>query len=232
MIKAYGYLRVSGTGQVEGDGFDRQREVISGFANQAGIVIPRFYEERGVSGTKGEADRPAFQEMLTAILSNGVRAVIVERLDRLAREYMVQEQLLVYLAAKGITLWNASTGENVTEAVKSDPMKKAVIQIQGVFAELEKSLLVNRLAKARERKRAENGKCEGAKGWNEIEPERKEEILKIIKKMRRKPRNQGRPSTYQAIADHLNAAGLQPLKGGEWSASLVHSFHRKAVAKP
>jgi DNA invertase Pin-like site-specific DNA recombinase len=229
MIKAYGYLRVSGTGQVEGDGFDRQREVISGFADQAGIVIPRFYEERGVSGTKGEADRPAFQEMLTVILSNGVRAVIVERLDRLAREYMVQEQLLVYLAAKGITLWNASTGENVTEAVKSDPMKKAVIQIQGVFAELEKSLLVNRLAKARERKRAENGKCEGAKSWEEIEPERKEEILKIIKKMRRKPRNQGRPSSYQAIADRLNAEGMRPLRGGEWSAQLVRSFHSRAV---
>jgi DNA invertase Pin-like site-specific DNA recombinase len=28
MIKAYGYLRVSCTGQVEGDGFDRQRELI------------------------------------------------------------------------------------------------------------------------------------------------------------------------------------------------------------
>lgn len=92
MIKAYGYLRVSGTGQVEGDGFDRQRELISRFADQAEIVIPRFYEEKGVSGAKGEEDRPAFQEMLTAILSNGVRAVIVERLDRLAREYVVQEQ--------------------------------------------------------------------------------------------------------------------------------------------
>jgi DNA invertase Pin-like site-specific DNA recombinase len=156
MVKAYGYLRVSGTGQVDGDGFDRQRELISRFADQAEIVIPRFYEERGISGAKGEKDRPAFQEMLTAILSNGVRAVVVERLDRLAREYVVQEQLLVYLAAKGITLWNASTGENVTEAVKADPMKKAVIQIQGVFAELEKSLLVNWLAKAKERKRAEN----------------------------------------------------------------------------
>jgi DNA invertase Pin-like site-specific DNA recombinase len=58
MIKAYGYLRVSGIGQVEGDGFDRQRDVISRFADQAEIVIPRFYEERGVSGTKGEEDRP------------------------------------------------------------------------------------------------------------------------------------------------------------------------------
>ena len=45
--------------------------------------------------------------MLTAILSNGVRTVIVERLDRLAREYGVQEQLLVYLAAKGVALCTA-----------------------------------------------------------------------------------------------------------------------------
>ncbi len=230
MIKAYGYLRVSGTGQVEGDGFDRQRELISRFADQAGIVIPRFYEERGISGAKGEEDRPAFQEMLTAILSNGVRAVIVERLDRLAREYVVQEQLLVYLAAKGVTLWNASTGENVTEAVKADPMKKAVIQIQGVFAELEKSLLVNRLAKARERKRAENGKCEGAKGWDETEPERKAAILKVVRAMRRKPRNGGRMVSYQAIADHLNAEGMPPLKGGEWSAQLVRAFHCREQA--
>jgi hypothetical protein len=59
-------------------------------ADQAGIIIPSFYEEKGVSGAKGEEDRPAFQEMLSAILSNGVRAVIVERLDRLAREYVVQ----------------------------------------------------------------------------------------------------------------------------------------------
>jgi DNA invertase Pin-like site-specific DNA recombinase len=225
MIKAYGYLRVSGTGQVEGDGFDRQRELISRFADQAGIVVPRFYEEKGVSGTKGEEDRPAFQEMLTAIFSNGVRVVIVERLDRLAREYVVQEQLLVYLAAKGITLWNASTGENVTEAIKADPMKKAVIQIQGVFAELEKSLLVNRLAKARERKRVENGKCEGQKGWNEAAPERKAEILKVVRTMRRKSRSGGRPSSYQAIANRLNAEGMRTLRGGEWSAQLIRAFH-------
>lgn len=228
MVKAYGYLRVSGLGQVDGDGFDRQKELISSFAGQAGIVIPRFYEERGISGAKGEEDRPAFQEMLTAILSNGVRTVIVERLDRLAREYRVQEELLVYLAAKGITLWNASTGENVTEAVAADPMKKALIQMQGIFAELEKSLIVKRLAAARARKRADNGKCEGQKGWNEAAPERKEEILKIVKRMRRKPRNQGRPSTYQAIADFLNKEGLLTYNGKQWSAQAVQGFLKRA----
>ncbi len=230
MIKAYGYLRVSGTGQVEGDGFDRQRETINRFAGQAGIIIPRFYEERGVSGTKGEEGRPAFQEMITDILSNGVRAVIVERLDRLAREYMVQEQLLVYLAAKGISLYNAATGENITEAVKADPMKKAVIQIQGVFSELEKSLLVKRLARARERKRVENGKCEGKKGWNDTEPERKVEILKIVKAMRRKSRNGARPQSYQAIADRLNAEGKVSFTGKSWTAQGVRDFHVKNLS--
>ncbi len=230
MIKAYGYLRVSGQGQVEGDGFDRQRETVSRFADKAGIVIPRFYEEKGVSGTKGEECRPAFQEMITDILSNGVRAVIVERLDRLAREYMVQEQLLLYLAAKGISLYNAATGENITEAVKSDPMKKAVIQIQGVFAELEKSLLVKRLARARERLRVENGKCEGKKGWNDTEPERKAEILKIVKAMRRKPRNGARPCSYQSIADRLNAEGTVSFTGKSWTAQGVRDFHVKNLS--
>ena len=228
MIKAYGYLRVSGLGQVDGDGFDRQKEQIISFAAQAGIAVAGFYEEQGISGTKGEEDRPAFQEMLTAILSNGVRAVIVERLDRLAREYRVQEELLVYLAAKGITLWNAATGENVTEAVAADPMKKALIQMQGIFAELKKSLIVKRLAAARARKRAENGKCEGQKGWNDAAPERKEEVLKIIKRMRRKPRNQGRPSTYQAIADFLNKEGLLTYSGKQWSAQAVQGFLKRA----
>jgi len=153
----------------------------------------------------------------------------VERLDRLAREYMVQEQLLVYLAAKGISLYNAATGENITEAVKADPMKKAVVQIQGVFAELEKSLLVKRLAIARERKRVENGKCEGKKGWNDTEPERKVEILKIVKAMRRKPRNGARPQSYQAIADRLNAEGKVSFTGKAWIAQGVRDFYVKSI---
>jgi len=224
-VKAYGYLRVSGKGQIDKDGFDRQRDTIQRFADQAGITVPRFYEERGVSGTKGEEDRPTFQEMLTDILSNGVRAVIVERLDRLAREYMVQEQLLVYLAAKGVDLWNASTGENITEAVKADPMKKAVVQIQGVFAELEKSLLVKRLRSARRRKKETAGKCEGAKGWNDTEPERGEEIMRMIRRLRRRPRGCTKQMSYQGVADQLNAEGIRTFKGGKWSAQLVRAFY-------
>ncbi len=225
-MDAFGYLRVSGKGQIDKDGFDRQRDVISKFATQSNINVTRYYSEKGVSGTKGENDRPALQEMVTDILSNGVNTIIVERLDRLAREYVVQEQLLIYLASKGIVLFNASTGENITEAIHSDPMKKAIIQIQGVFSELEKSLLVKRLKKARQRKRIETGKCEGTKGWDEIDPERKVEVLKLIRRLRRKPKGRGRQKSYQDISDHLNTEGIKTLRGGRWSPQLVRAFHK------
>ena len=226
-MEAYGYLRVSGKGQIDKDGFDRQRDSILEFAEKNKIIIPHFYEEKGISGTKGEEDRPAFQEMITDILSNGVNTIVVERLDRLAREYVIQEQLLIYLASKKIVLFNASTGENITEAIHSDPMKKAIIQIQGIFAELEKSLLIKRLKKARIRKKADTGKCEGAKGWSEIDPERKHEVLKVVRRLRRKPRLGERQKSYQQIADYLNAEGIQTLRGGKWSPQLVRAFHKE-----
>lgn len=156
-MRAFGYVRVSSKGQVDGDGFQRQEEAIQKYAGKYGVTLEKVYREEGVSGTKGEADRPAFKEMVAAILQDGVRTVVVESLDRLAREYRIQEQLLIYLAANDIEVINASTEENVTQAIQSDPMKKAMIQMQGIFAELDKSLLVKKLRLARERKRQEAG---------------------------------------------------------------------------
>ncbi len=43
-MDAYGYLRVSTKGQIEKDGFKRQREAISKFATESNINIPRYYE--------------------------------------------------------------------------------------------------------------------------------------------------------------------------------------------
>ena len=50
-------------------------------------------------------------------------------------------------------------------------MKKAMRQIAGAFAELEKARLVAKLRGARERKRAVQGKCEGRKSLAERSPE-------------------------------------------------------------
>jgi len=58
-MRAFAYLRVSGRGQVDGDGFDRQLAAIRSYAAVQGIAIARVFREEGVSGTLEGMDRPA-----------------------------------------------------------------------------------------------------------------------------------------------------------------------------
>lgn len=161
---AASYMRCSGLGQVRGDTWDRQTETIRATANLQGFQIAYEFREEGVAGKTDEEQRPAFQEMIATLLGNGCRTIFVESLDRLAREYRIQEQLIIYIASKGLTLIAANTGENITEAMMGDPMRRALVQIQGILAELDKNMVVAKLRKARERKR-KNGRCEGRKPY-------------------------------------------------------------------
>lgn len=219
-MKAYGYVRVSGKGQIEGDGFRRQEDEITSYAKGNGIEIVSLYREEGVSGTTDEADRPAFRDMVDAILRNGVRTIVVEGLDRLAREFRIQETLLVYLASKNITLIVARTGEDVTEAIMADPMRKALVQIQGIFAELEKGLLVKKLRTAREQKKKETGKCEGRKSLKEHDAD----LLKKIKRLRRKKPGQSSRMSFAKIAELLNGDGHTTVSGKPFTASNVQKI--------
>ena len=213
MKPACGYIRVSTLGQFDGDGFERQRQAIQAFTAANGFAIVETFEERGVSGkTDGDA-RPAFQQMISALLASECRTVVVESLDRLAREYRVQEHLLIYLASKGIGLIAANTGECVTDAIAADPMRKALVQIQGIFAELDRNLLVRKLRMARERKKAATGRCEGQKPYGDLPGE-----SAAVAKMRQL-REQG--WTLESIAADLNAAGIASRHGAKWHAKTV-----------
>ena len=126
MIKAFAYCRVSGKSQITGNGFDRQIQTIKKYCEESNFKIQRIFREQ-ISGTKDENDRPRFKTMVATIIENDCDTVIVESLDRLAREYRIQESLLIYLATKGINIIAANTGENITKAISEDPMKKALI---------------------------------------------------------------------------------------------------------
>jgi DNA invertase Pin-like site-specific DNA recombinase len=222
--KAYAYLRVSGRSQLQGHGFDRQLEVITTFCKNAGYEIDGVYKEQ-VSGTKDETERTEFSAMVNAILKNGVRTIVVESLDRLARELRIQEQLVIYVAAKGITLISATTEQNITKAYNGDPMRRAMIQMQGIFAELEKSLLVKKLRKAREQVRVDQGKCEGRKSYTEANPD----LLQLIRKLRRKPRSSIKKKlTFDQVAERLNEAGYSATNGKPFTGNTVRGIlHRQ-----
>lgn len=226
-MKAFAYLRVSSTGQIDGNGYDRQMDTIEQWAKKTKHTVADVFKE-SVSGTRGGDDRPAFQEMVGAILKNGVHTIVVESLDRLAREYRVQEHLIIYLASKNIDLIAANTGENITQAIHADPMKKALIQIQGVFAELDRALLVKKLRVARERVKAEKGKCGGRLRYDETEEGRA--VLKTVRRLRRKGRGKVLP-TWNEVAEELNKAGHRNKAGKPFKGPSLKVLMARAKAR-
>ena len=220
---AVGYLRVSGKGQIKGHGFARQKDEIQAYAKKNGYKIIQWYKE-AYTGT--EQDRPEFIRMVEDLLSNGCRTIIVECMDRFGRRSMVSEQLLALLIRKDITMISAMTGQNVTEDVQNenDPWKKFIIQIQNSVAELDKRLLVRKLRKARESKRAETGRCEGRKPFGYYPGEA--EILKRMKQLYRKPHGEKRLGFYQ-IATILNKEGRPTRKGTPWYGAQVSAILKR-----
>jgi DNA invertase Pin-like site-specific DNA recombinase len=210
MVKAFGYVRVSGDSQIDGDGFPRQVSAIKGYAKQHAIRIIKVFREEGITGTKETMDRPAWTEMMTAIHGNGVKTIIIERLDRLARDLMVQEATIAELQKQGCTLVSVQE----PGLMSSDPARIAFRQMMGVFAQYDKSQIVLKLKAARSRKRAKEGRCEGAKPYGHYPGE--ETILSRMRELRASSMG------FDRIAARLNKEGLKPRMGGRWHGLVVN----------
>lgn len=225
-FKVFGYVRVSGKSQVDGDGPERQSAAILKFCQQHELGLVYTAQELAVSGTVEGLDRPALNNLLH--LLDGIReehpgavlGIVVERLDRLARDLMVSEALLGELRRRGIKLFAADQGALIDLATNDgDPMRKAIRQIMGVMAELDKSMLVKKLSEARKRKREATGRCEGAKPFGHKPTEAP--ILRYMLQLRETG------NSYQQIANALNdefKAGLISIGG--WSKSRVQGILR------
>src|SRR5665213_1292595 len=201
MQKAFAYLRVSGRGQVDGDGFPRQLKAIKEYATAHEIKIVHTYREEGVSGSVENMNRPAWQELMTALHSNGVRTIVIERLDRLARDLMVQETAIADLRKNGFTIISVSE----PDLMASDPTRVLMRQLMGAVAQYDKSQIVVKLRGARQRMKAREGRCEGRKPYGFYDGEA--EVLTIMKSLR------ATGMGFDRIAAHLNAKGLKPRKG-------------------
>ena len=219
-MKAFAYLRVSGRGQVDGDGFARQLGAIRSYAAAHDITIARVFREEGVSGTLEGMDRPAWVEMITGILTNGVKTIVIEKLDRLARDLMVQEHIVADLQRRGITL--VSVAE--PDLCSNDPTRKLLRQVMGAIAEYDKSMIVLKLRGARQRVRARGGRCEGAKPYGARPGEA--EILATIQTLR------AAGESLPAIAAALNAQGRRPRRGSQWHPFAVSRIANRAPRKP
>jgi DNA invertase Pin-like site-specific DNA recombinase len=219
---ALGYLRVSGKGQVDGDGLRRQREAIRRFAAANGFEMVEEFIDAGVSGTMDLAARPGLAALLDRVESNGVKVVLVERADRLARDLMVNEVIVDQFSRAGARVLTAD-GADLSSA-DDDPTRTLIRQVLAAVAQFDKSVTVLKLRASRDRKRRREGRCEGRKPFGTRPAEA--QVLDRIRALRRKPK--GRPRlSIAAIAATLNAEGVPTRTGRPWAPGTVHGILRR-----
>lgn len=219
-MRVFAYLRVSGKGQVDGDGFARQRAAIERFCESRGWVVGRWFEEPAVSGTTDYDDRPAFVEMLSAMGPGTTEIFVVECADRLARDLTVSELLIAEARKRNVTIWSAAGELELTNC--DDPTRVLIRQVLGALAQWDKSNLVRKLRAARDRKSTTAGRrIEGPKPY-EMRSAEAEMIASSIVHMH----EQGVP--FVDIADRLTRARLQsPSYAEKWAASTVHAIYAR-----
>jgi DNA invertase Pin-like site-specific DNA recombinase len=164
-----------------------------------------------MSGADPIESRPGFAALLNRIESNHVKVVLVEDASRFARDLMAQELGIGVLVKLGMRVLTAS-GDDLT--VTDDPMKVAMRQIAGTFAQLEKARLVAKLKAARDRKRAETGKCGGRKSYAEARPD----TVALVKELHTAG------LSYRKIAAELEARGHVTSSGKPHVASAIQKM--------
>src|ERR1039458_3122257 len=134
MKKCALYVRVSTPDQhVETQLYD-----LRALAAQRGFEIVREYCDRGVSGSK--ARRPGLDAMLTDARRGEFSVLLVAAFDRVARSTKNFLEIVDELQDLGIEFISAR------EAIDtSTPMGKMFVTLIGSIAELEKSILVERI---------------------------------------------------------------------------------------
>lgn len=218
MKNAFAYLRVSGKGQLEGDGFTRQLAAIKKHAVANGFKIIRIFREEGVSGAKDLENRPALQELMVALHSNGTKLVLIEKLDRLARDLIIQESIIADMKRNHFEIVSVIEPDMCSD----DPSRTLIRQILGAFSQYERAIIVQKLRGARQRIRTKTGRCEGRKPFGTRPGE-----SGIVQRMH-DLRQQG--LAVDKIAEALNAGGHKPRAGQQWYATSVYRVLKAAEA--
>ena len=161
------YLRVSTDDQT----VENQRRELMAACERRGWRVAAEYVDAGISGAKGRGDRPGFDRLHKAIVRGKFDVVAAWSVDRLGRSLQDLVAFLGELQGAGVDLYLDRQGVDT-----STPAGKAMFQMLGVFAEFERSLIVERVRAGIARARTAGTKSGKAFGRPKISPEREDAV--------------------------------------------------------
>lgn len=183
----------------------------------------QWSSDEGIGGANGIDTREGLFDALALIKSSGAEALVVTSLDRLARQMTQQEGILAEVWKSGGRVFSLGDGGEVLEDDPDDPMRTAVRQMRGVFAQLERGLIRQRMAKGKKEKQSRGGYVGGAppfgytsdnRGNLVPSPEMQAAVVRI-----RELATDG--TSLRRIIANLESEGVTPRAGGKWYPSSI-----------
>ncbi len=168
------YLRVSTSGQT----VENQRADLERVAEQRNWEIVGEYVDHGISGTRGRDKRPAFDRLWTDAARGKLDLIAAWSIDRVGRSLAHLVEFMDELRQQGVGIYLHQQQVDTSTAAG-----RAFLQMAAVFAEFERSIIVERInaGLARARKQGKQlgrppvgGKVEArihalrAQGWGKL----------------------------------------------------------------
>lgn len=230
-MRVVGYLRVSTEVQAEGGlGLDVQRHAISTWAKASGHKITLWASDEGVSGSNGLDSRVGLLDAISALQEKSVQGLVVYRLDRLARDLNLQEQLLAEVWRIGGRVFSTSASEDSyldPEGAADDPSRTMIRQILGAVSEYERAVIRLRLRSGKQRKAAAGGYVGGGVPLGQ-RVESKELVADagelVVRDRILELHTEGK--SLRSIAAQLDAEGHKPKRSARWHAETIRCVVR------
>jgi len=215
MQKVAAYSRVSTDGQENGHGLNTQRTKIRQWADLNDVETIDWYED---TASGGNTDRPGLQEAIQRLLECEYDALVVYKADRLSRSLRDLLTVIDDVLEPCETAFISVTEQFDT----STPTGRLFLQMIGSFSEFERALITERLQEGRRSKAQEGGHAAGEVPFGYEKNADAELVLSNrAETVRRIFRMRENGDSLRAIANALNAEGIETKRGGEWHASTV-----------
>jgi DNA invertase Pin-like site-specific DNA recombinase len=224
-MRAIAYVRVSTALQAaDGVSLDAQEARIRAYCDFSGLDLVAVYADAGVSG-KRACNREELQKALAAICTGKAKALVVYKLDRLARCTIDALEITQTIEKCGGSLHSLSEKLDTSSATG-----RFFFTLLASLAEMERGIIAERTRSALAFKR-ERGEATGpAPFGHDIGPDGKtlvanaqeQVVLRVISYLDRKGMSQ------RGIVAGLNSRGLKTKSGGQWTRSSLRSVVQTA----
>lgn len=223
-VRTLGYLRVSTDRQAEqGLGLEVQRAAIEDWSRSQRRRLVGITSDEGISGAAELVDRAGLASALGRLANGEAEELVVYRIDRLARDLILQEWLRSEVVRMGCELRSVSpTEDQYLREDPDDPTGQLVRRILGAVAEYERAMIRLRMRAGLERKRAGGGYVGGRPpyGWAAhrgalVPVEDEQHVLDRARRLR------SRGASWRDVVAELEAAGARTRKGTPWSPTGI-----------